>query len=755
MQNTTVAPTNADALACPAAGIHVSGPRCGSSGSAAALAYAPSKAQTVTNPSTSTKAQVAGNSVGNTTSAPTNAGAVTCPLVGVNVRGYGCGALGSGTGVVRGPTGAGASTTPAGTTNANVAGRTLNNTTTAPVSAAADTCPLVGINARGYACDSKGRATAVGYAPTTLQGGGTPSTTTQTNVGGSQLSNSTTAPLGAGASTCPLVGIRIRGYGCGNAGSATGVLFAPANGQVDTTPSSSTQGTVAGTSLNNSTTAPTSAVANTCPLVGVNVRGYGCGAPGSASSVIFAPTTGGIQSTPVSGTTGSIAGATLNNTTATPTGAGLAACPLVGINVTEYGCGMPGSATGVVFAPTSGGVTTMPGAASQATRGGTGAGQTTSLPTGANLSTCPLIGIAVTGYGCGAPGSATGVITAPTGGHLTSVPSAGNQGNSGGTSQGSTIVSPTGAEIVTCSLIGINVSGYGCGAAGSPTGTTSAASGSAGSPSPVGNPAAGSPGITADVVRTNFPNAIPGSVLSGGTGNATAQGPVPAPGQGATTAVTAGQQTNSVSPSLPAAPQGKTGAPSALVAPAAPAVFAAPVVPVVPAAPVAPSALVAPAAPSAPGAPAVPAVPAAPAVPAVPAAPVAPSAPAVPAAPSAAPFGPAPLPAAPALTTPAARTGAVPSGAAPLPRVVAAYNAGSAQVPGHGLAGVMHAASGASALSVMPFQARTLSGGLSVLPRTGGGMSMRGTPAFPLLPSLLALLLVALGTLTRKLTRAL
>ncbi|GAC1326242.1 MAG: hypothetical protein NVSMB22_16990 [Chloroflexota bacterium] len=67
----------------------------------------------------------------------------------------------------------------------------------------------------------------------------------------------------------------------------------------------------------------------------------------------------------------------------------------------------------------------------------------------------------------------------------------------------------------------------------------------------------------------------------------------------------------------------------------------------------------------------------------------------------------------------------------------------------------MHAASGASALSVMPFQARTLSGGLSVLPRTGGGMSMRGTPAFPLLPSLLALLLVALGTLTRKLTRAL
>lgn len=471
--NETTAPTTSNAVSCPYVGVNVEGAACGSAGSATAVLFAPSQARGQTAPTTATHANIADNSIGNSTSAPAATTHTTCPMVGVNVTGYGCGRSGAATAVAYAPTGGAGSVMPSSNTHANVAGNTAHNTTSAPTTVSGATCPVAGLNVNGYSCARNGAATAIGFAPTTGRANTAPSSSTGAHVAGVNASHHASNPSGASLSACPLVGLGVTGYGCWADGLATGVLFTPASAGATTTPASDAAANTGSDNLATDTSSPAQGSLNTCPLIGIGIVGYGCSAPGSATGVIFAPTTGQAGVSPLSHTGGSLAGNAVGNTTSAPTGSAVTTCPLIGVDITGYGCGNPGSATGVIFAPTGGRLAADPSSVSQGTLLGAGVTNDTSAPTSALFNTCPLAGVDVSGYGCDTAGSALGVVFAPTGGQIGSVPSSGTQVNlPGGGSAGNNVGVPAGGTFNTCPVVGIAAGDYNCGTLNTGIGVT-------------------------------------------------------------------------------------------------------------------------------------------------------------------------------------------------------------------------------------------------------------------------------------------
>src|SRR6202011_1282534 len=106
-----------------------------------------------------------------------------------------------------------------------------------------------------------------------------------------------------------------QGSGCANPGSATAVVFAPSTAQVNTVPSTTTQASAGNIHADNTTTAPTTGAVNTCPLVGVGVSGYGCNNPGRAAAVVSAPTNLQAVTAPVATMHASVGTVNARNTT--------------------------------------------------------------------------------------------------------------------------------------------------------------------------------------------------------------------------------------------------------------------------------------------------------------------------------------------------------------------------------------------------------------------------------------------------------
>jgi hypothetical protein len=202
-----------------------------------------------------------------------------------------------------------------------------------------------------------------------------------------------------------MVGVGVSGYGCAGAGHGTAALSGPTALHAVTSPASSGRAAAAGIHAGNATSVPADAHAAACPLVGVDVTGYGCGTNGSGAAAIFAPAAGNGSTTPSDSARTSAAGLAGSAAAQGPTGVTASACPLVGIGVSGYSCENPGSGTAVVFAPGAGSGGSNPAGQTHLTGAGTPAGGALGTPISTTVATCPLIGVNATGYGCGPAGA--------------------------------------------------------------------------------------------------------------------------------------------------------------------------------------------------------------------------------------------------------------------------------------------------------------------------------------------------------------